>query len=1113
MKKIPKKYHIQNIIARLQDFWSKQGCAVLQPYDMPVGAGTFHPATTLRAIDTDEWNAVYVQPSRRPTDGRYGLHPNRLQRYYQLQVVMKPSPDNFQQLYLDSIRHLGIDAKEHDIRFIEDDWKSPTLGAWGLGWEVWCDGMEVSQFTYFQEVGGIKCFPVMGEITYGIERLAMYLQGVDDVYDLRWNKERTYRDLYKQNEEQQSQYNFVFKKNTDYLLEQFEKEVRHIKELLVPSEFDRYDSLFLPAYEAVLTCSHLFNVLDARRFFSIEKRDDTIRRIRNLSCMVAKIASDKFKANRAKQELEPTEKAISKTITENKIEEETDNATISEVTKPSSLLVEINCEELPPDLLYQIAIDLGLSLKNNLAKANLLEKNKQLDNDEFLNDFAVQFEQPDYDQTMLQKYGLIIYPTPRRIGALIKDVKGISDEKSTELRGPAKDAPKQAIEGFLQKHQKKYEDLITVEYKEKQYFAIKNIQPAQSLSSVLGNTLEQIINSMQIPRKMQWGDNTHQFARPISHWCIVHGNDELNVIVFKQKSTNKSRKRVNGELQDIEITEADDYKKIMEDSAVYVLPWQRKQRINSQLKQISDDIENVCIKDDELVSQIVKITENPNAYTAKFDNDLLEELPEEIVQACLQKHTKCIAIKDNNNKLKSEAVFVADSYFSDSSKHKQGVSRVLNARLRDDALIHEQDNKLGVSEVSGRLSDMRYFDVSMSTRLRNLEQIIVDLKNDKKLVELFSISQDELGNTTEILQTAIKAYFYGFALDLSYEYPKFESILATKFFNLKQSYIYQHTSLKREEDIKIISELVYGLQQEVNVEKTLTDVLILVLELERIANFALKQNLPSASKDPHGLKASALRVIEVLAKYPTIETNELLHHFSNSIVDSFTGIDAKGLKSNIFLNVKDFIIDRLIAYLSYKYDSRICDACISRVRQQSIKLNSLFVTNVVNVVIGLAELKEVPQRDVFDKLLALDKRLKKIVSSKSHDNLDKKIAELLIWNKTRLGEIPNYTKEVIQKVQTDFGEKEVGKLGKKLQEITNEYLVKLLSKDDISHSSTEVNKHYKELVDVMYIPINRYFDETLINDPDDDIREKRLELVVNTNFVLNKFVNLPSLYS
>ncbi len=284
----PAPLSFQDLILTLQQFWAEQGCVILQPLDMEVGAGTFHPATFLRAIGPESWNAAYVQPSRRPTDGRYGENPNRLQHYYQFQVIMKPSPAAFQDLYLQSLQALGVDSAVHDIRFVEDNWESPTLGAWGLGWEVWLNGMEVTQFTYFQQAGGLECYPVSGEITYGLERIAMYLQGVDSLYDLVWTRGPsgtvTYGDVFHQNEVEMSRYNFE-EADTDWLFRQFdhcEGEAQRLIERNLP----------LPAYEMVMKASHTFNLLDARHAISVTERQRYILRVRTLARGVAQAYFD-----------------------------------------------------------------------------------------------------------------------------------------------------------------------------------------------------------------------------------------------------------------------------------------------------------------------------------------------------------------------------------------------------------------------------------------------------------------------------------------------------------------------------------------------------------------------------------------------------------------------------------------------------------------------------------------------------------------------------------------------------------------------------------------------------------------------------------------------------
>jgi glycyl-tRNA synthetase alpha chain len=293
----------QDLILTLQQYWAEQGCAILQPYDMEVGAGTFHPATTLRALGPKPWNAAYVQPSRRPKDGRYGENPNRLQHYYQFQVIMKPSPPDFLDLYLESLNRIGIDPTLHDIRFVEDDWESPTLGAWGLGWEVWCDGMEVSQFTYFQQVGGFDCTPVSGEITYGLERLAMYVQGVDRVFDLNFNgrqdeRKLSYGDVFLQAEQEYSRFNFEYA-DTEMLLQHFRDAEKECKALLAAGRpagdaNDKRHRLALPAYDQCIKASHIFNLLDARGVISVTERQSYILRVRDLAkaCCAAWLSTE-----------------------------------------------------------------------------------------------------------------------------------------------------------------------------------------------------------------------------------------------------------------------------------------------------------------------------------------------------------------------------------------------------------------------------------------------------------------------------------------------------------------------------------------------------------------------------------------------------------------------------------------------------------------------------------------------------------------------------------------------------------------------------------------------------------------------------------------------------
>jgi glycyl-tRNA synthetase alpha chain len=348
----------QQIILKLQSYWDAQGCALLQPYDMEVGAGTSHTATFLRALGPEPWKAAYVQPSRRPKDGRYGENPNRLQHYYQYQVVLKPAPSNILELYLGSLEALGFDLKKNDIRFVEDDWENPTLGAWGLGWEVWLNGMEVTQFTYFQQVGGIDCKPITGEITYGLERLAMYLQGVDNVYNLKWTDTMSYGDVYKQNEVEQSTYNFEHS-DADFLFTAFNAHEKQAKYLME-------QQLALPAYEQVLKAAHSFNLLDARGAISVTERAAYIGRIRNLARAVAQSYYDS--RERLGFPMAPREW----------VEQMTKKKKLRKTMTTQNLLVELFVEELPPKALKKLGDAFAGVLADQLKAQGLTSADSKL---------------------------------------------------------------------------------------------------------------------------------------------------------------------------------------------------------------------------------------------------------------------------------------------------------------------------------------------------------------------------------------------------------------------------------------------------------------------------------------------------------------------------------------------------------------------------------------------------------------------------------------------------------------------------------------------------------------------------------------------------------------
>ncbi len=463
----------QDLIFALQNYWSDQGCIILQPYDMEMGAGTFHTATFLRAVGPEPWSAAYVQPSRRPTDGRYGNNPFRLQHYYQFQVSIKPSPDDFQDLYLGSLRALGFDLLTHDIRFVEDNWESPTLGAWGLGWEVWLNGMEVSQFTYFQQVGGLDCRPVMGEITYGLERLAMYIQGKESIFDIVWTEGPfgaiTYGDVFHQNEVEQSAYNFE-KADTDVLLRQFDTHETACQNLLS-------DKLVLPAYEQMVKASHSFNLLDARHAVSVTERQRFILRVRTLARGVAEALSREPRSARLSAAQERRRGA-------------------SGLMSARDLLFELGTEELPPRTLQGLSAALTDGIVKGLDGAGIAHGAAR--------GFA----------------------TPRRLAVLVRSCAERAADRQVERRGPPVSSclrcGRRAHAGrgrLCPQLRRPGRGSRAAGHGEGRVAGIPRHRARRRDRRLLGDIINHAIAALPIAKRMRWGARTAEFVRPVH--CVV----------------------------------------------------------------------------------------------------------------------------------------------------------------------------------------------------------------------------------------------------------------------------------------------------------------------------------------------------------------------------------------------------------------------------------------------------------------------------------------------------------------------------------------------------------------------------------------------------------------
>ncbi len=658
----------QGLILALQQYWAEQGCVILQPLDMEVGAGTFHPATFLRAVGPEPWRTAYVQPSRRPTDGRYGENPNRLQHYYQFQVILKPSPLDIQDLYLGSLRMLGIDPLVHDIRFVEDNWESPTLGAWGLGWEVWLNGMEVTQFTYFQQVGGLDCRPVSGEITYGLERIAMYLQGVDSIYDLVWTRGGegdavvTYGDVFHQNEVEMSSYNFEHA-DVPALFAGFdscEQQSRALVEAGLP----------LPAYEMVLKASHLFNLLDARHAISVTERQRYILRVRALSRAVAQAYYE------AREKLGfPLYR------------EESRSSPPAPCSPPPGrgekrdLLIEIGTEELPPGALCRLAESFAKEIGSALQGAGL--------------SFA----------------GVRHFATPRRLAVLVEELPDQQPDMTVERRGPALTAafddagcPTKAATGFAASCGVSVDQLERMESDKGAWLLFRSTEPGRPVAALLPGMVEEALRRLPIPKRMRWGAGREEFVRPL-HWVVLlHGEQLIDATVLGLPVTRFSRGHRFHHPDPLFLATAGDYEELLHTRGRVIADFdRRRQAIHGQVEEAARELGGSAVIDPQLLGEVTSLVEWPVAIAGSFDRRFLD-IPPEVLISSMKGHQKYFHVVDGKGRLLPHFIAVSNIESGDPALVREGNERVIRPRLADAEFFWNQDRRI---RLEARLEELK----------------------------------------------------------------------------------------------------------------------------------------------------------------------------------------------------------------------------------------------------------------------------------------------------------------------------------------------------------------------------------------------------------------------
>lgn len=809
----------QSLIKKLSDYWAKQGCAVQFGYDLEMGAGTFNPATFFRSIGPEPYQVAYVEPSRRPTDGRYGDNPSRLQHYFQFQVIMKPSPHNLQELYLGSLEAVGFPMKEHDIRFVHDDWKSPTLGAWGLGWEVQVDGMEVSQFTYFQCMGGIDLTSISGEITYGLERLAMYLQNVESVYDLKWNEKLTYGDIYHPSEVQWSTYNFEIATIDTWSrhFEDFEEETKRLISHNLP----------IPAYDFVMKASHAFNILDARGVISVTERTRYIARVRKLACQVAELyLQGREKLGFPLQKNQVSKKASEKTFS---------FPTKFDSNKREDFLLEIGLEELPHTF-----ISIGIeNLKRSIAQ--LFEKEELL-----------------YQE-------LEVYGSPRRLVVFVKDLCQATAFKQTEKKGPpvhlafdAKGRPTSLGLGFFksldlppltldQIRNQEEEQLSILTQANTEYLNILKTSPSKSTLKILSEQLPSLILNLEFPQKMMWSNLKVPFARPIRWLVALHGKEQVPLTIASVHSEPHTFGQRRMGSPALALKKPEDYFKALKKLELEVDPSKRREQVLNQLHEIEQKYQAKATYVDEVLNQVVHLVESPHCEVGSFDPKYLLA-PKELLELVMVTHQRYFPLVDASNKLLPHFVVCLDRPIH--PKMIKGHERALSPRLADGLFVYDQDLNLGLLALEKKLAHMTY-----QKELGSLKDKALRIEKHAQFLNPFlkaSLSQNEVHQSAKFLKADLASH-------VVFEFPELQGIIGAHYA--------RHEKLPEVTALAIEEHWLPRFEED-RLPKSESGVLFALADkLDNLLACFITHHLPTSSSDPFALRRQALGIIRIVIEH------------------------------------------------------------------------------------------------------------------------------------------------------------------------------------------------------------------------------------------------------
>ncbi len=915
--------NFQDIILKLDEYWAKQGCIIQQPYDIEVGAGTFNPATFMRVLGPEPWRVAYVEPSRRPTDGRYGDNPWRAGHYYQYQVILKPSPPDIQNIYLRSLEYLGIDISKHDIRFVEDDWESPTLGASGLGWEVWMDSSEITQYTYFQQMGSIDLDPISVEITYGLERIAMNSQDVDSIFDIEWAYGITYGDVHYKSEVEYSTY-YLDEADTAMLFmlfDTYEKEAFHCLD----------KGLILPAVDYVLKCSHTFNILDARGSISVTERASYIARVRNL-------------ARRCAQGYCKQREDMGYPLMKNWKPSQSTLSTIETKYSPPSethldFLLEIGTEEIPASYIQPALDQIENSLKDILSRNRI-------------------------------EFGDIqVIGTPRRMTAYVTKVATIQPDYAVEVMGPPKRSafddsgtPTKAGEGFARKYGMKTSDLKTKVTDKGEYVYLLVTEKGKLTAEVLADELPKLISSIDFPKSMHFSsfeDGKFQFARPI-RWIVSLLGDEVirfNVGRVVSDRYTYGHRFLSSGIIEIKSASLEDYKKILKDAGVIVDQNERREIIKKQVSEILISEGSTDYIDEEILETVTFLVEMPKPVMGTFSESYLS-VPVEVLETAMKKHQKYFSLhakdKDKYTSPLLPKFITITNGAGDEAIIKHGNERVLRSRLDDAQFFYNEDQKSNFSEKLDKLNHVIF-----------QEELGTLYDKSQRLKELSGFLCDELGLDKNDRWNASRAgelCKVDLVTQMVGEFPTLQGIMGG---------YYAMNSGENEDVAKAIRSHYKPNSPTDDLPDTIIGCVVSIADkLDTIVGYFAIGNIPTGSQDPYALRRQATGIVRIAIEK---ELNLNLDYVITKSIELYNQKSKIKIDDPKLANtVSEFLKSRISTILSdrgFSYD--VIDSVLS-----------VGETDAVKILKRADVLTEFKNRDNFDRVYPALNRVIRILPDK-----------------------------------------------------------------------------------------------------------------------------------